>query len=334
MTFTLPNSLRRFLVTGGAGFIGSHVVDALLASGAERVTVIDDFNDYYDPLVKWRNVSPHQRHAAYRLVPGDIRDRDRLDRLASEDKFDCVIHLAARAGVRPSLSEPLLYHDTNVTGTLHLLELARRHGWQHFVFASSSSVYGPVAVPPFREDAPLMPVSPYAATKAAGELMTHTYSQLYGIRAVCLRFFTVYGPRQRPDLAIHKFMRSILRGQPIPVYGDGSTLRDYTYIDDILQGIEGALRYSVEGAMPFEVVNLGESQCITLANLIRAIEEVTARRAILDRQPIQAGDLPLTHADVSKARRLFGYQPSTPIEVGLRAFLNWMRTETSAAAAA
>jgi UDP-glucuronate 4-epimerase len=334
MTFSLPSHLRRFLVTGGAGFIGSHVVDSLLASGADRVTVIDDFNDYYNPLVKWRNAAPHQRHAAYRLVAGDIRDRDRLDRLAREEKFDCVIHLAARAGVRPSLTEPLLYQETNVTGTLHLLELARRHGWQHFVFASSSSVYGPVAVPPFREDAPLMPVSPYAATKAAGELMTHTYSQLYGIRAVCLRFFTVYGPRQRPDLAIHKFTQSILRGQPIPVYGDGSTLRDYTYIDDILQGIGGAIRYTVEGATPFEVVNLGESQCITLADLIRAIENVTGRRAIIDRQPPQAGDLPLTHADVSKARRLFGYEPSTPIETGLHEFLNWLRGEAATAAAA
>lgn len=333
MKFSLPTSLRRYLVTGGAGFIGSHVADHLLAAGAERVVVVDDFNDYYDPLVKWGNVAPAQRHARYRLVVADIRDAARLERLAQEEQIDCVIHLAARAGVRPSLTEPRLYQSTNMDGTLNLLEVARHHGWKHFVFASSSSVYGPVAVPPFREDAPLMPVSPYAATKAAGELMTHTYTSLYGLRAVCLRFFTVYGPRQRPDLAIHKFTRSILRGQPIPFYGDGSTIRDYTYIDDILQGIFGAIRYTVEGATPFEVVNLGESHCISLSDLVRSIERATGCRAILDRQPPQAGDLPLTHADVSKAARLFGYQPSMPIDAGLERFIAWLNGQATAAAA-
>jgi UDP-glucuronate 4-epimerase len=297
------------------------------------VVVVDDFNDYYDPLIKWSNVRANQRNSRYRLVVGDIRDASRLERLAEEENFDCVIHLAARAGVRPSLTEPRLYQSTNMDGTLNLLELARRHNWRHFVFASSSSVYGPVATPPFREDAPLMPVSPYAATKAAGELMVHTYASLYGVRAVCLRFFTVYGPRQRPDLAIHKFTRAILRGQPIPFYGDGSTIRDYTYIDDILQGIQGAIRYAAQGDTPFEVVNLGESHCISLSDLVAAIERATGRRAILDRQPPQAGDLPLTHADVSKARRLLAYEPSTPIHMGLARFVDWLHGQSKAAAA-
>ncbi|MDX1984775.1 MAG: GDP-mannose 4,6-dehydratase [Bryobacteraceae bacterium] len=333
MTFSLPPSARRFLVTGGAGFIGSHVVDRLLESGAERVVVVDDFNDYYDPRTKWENIAGHIAHPAYRVVVGDIRDAGRLERIAREESFDCVVHLAARAGVRPSLSESRLYQEVNIAGTLNLLELARDHGWKHFVFASSSSVYGPVATPPFREDAPLMPISPYAATKAAGELMVHTFSHLYGLRAVCLRFFTVYGPRQRPDLAIHKFARSIVARRPIPVYGDGSSERDYTYIDDILQGIAGAIRYSVEGPAPFEVVNLGESQCITLERLIKLLESAIGERAIIDRRPAQAGDLPLTHADIAKARRLFDYQPSMPIEAGVRRFVEWMRTSAVPAAA-
>lgn len=326
MRFDIPASFRRFLVTGGAGFIGSHAVDRLLAHpGVERVTVVDEFNDYYDPRIKWNNVAGHLAHPAYRLVTSDIRDRDRLARLAREEKFDCVIHLAARAGVRPSLSEARLYHEVNTGGTLNLLELARDFQWKHFIFASSSSVYGPVATPPFREDAPLMPVSPYAATKAAGELLVHTFSHLYGIRAVCLRFFTVYGPRQRPDLAIHKFSRAILEGRPVPVFGDGSTLRDYTYIDDILQGIGGAMRYAANGATNFEVVNLGESQCVTLSRLLAVIEAAAGRKAIIDRQPEQPGDLPLTHADISKARRLFGYRPTTPIESGVERFVEWLR---------
>jgi UDP-glucuronate 4-epimerase len=316
---------KRFLVTGGAGFIGSHVVDRLLAEGAERVVVVDEFNDYYDPRIKWNNISGHANHPAHRLVVADIRDMDRLSRLAREEQFDCVIHLAARAGVRPSLTEARLYQEVNIQGTLNLLELARRHNWKHFIFASSSSVYGPIATPPFREDAPLMPISPYAATKAAGELLVHTYCHLYGIRAVCLRFFTVYGARQRPDLAIHKFARAIMARQPITVFGDGSTERDYTYIDDIVQGIEGAINYTVQGPTPFEVVNLGESQCITLSGLIALLEDAIGERAIIDRRPEQPGDLPLTHADISKARRLLGYQPTTSIATGISRFVDWMR---------
>jgi UDP-glucuronate 4-epimerase len=334
MTFSLPQGIRRVLVTGGAGFIGSHVVDSLLASGADRVVVIDEFNDYYDPRVKWRNIGTHLSNPAFRLQVGDIRDRDRLRALAREESFDCIVHLAARAGVRPSLNEARLYQEVNIAGTLNLLEVARDFECPHFVFASSSSIYGPVAVPPFREDAPLMPISPYAATKAAGELMVHTFSHLYGLRAVCLRFFTVYGPRQRPDLAIHKFAKSIMARRAIPVYGDGSAQRDYTYIDDILQGIAGAIRYTCEGATPFEVVNLGESECITLANLIRLIEMEIGISAVIDRQPDQPGDLPMTHADISKAQRLFGYRPHTSMEAGIRSFVAWLRAEGRIAAAA
>lgn len=332
--FTLPPRLRRYLVTGGAGFIGSHLVDRLIASGAERVVVVDDFNDYYDPRVKWRNIGAHLTNPALRLEAADIRDRDRLRALAHQERFDCIVHLAARAGVRPSLSEARLYQDVNCGGTLNLLEIARDFECPRFVFASSSSVYGPVATPPFREDAPLMPISPYAATKAAGELMAHTFSHLHGIRIVCLRFFTVYGPRQRPDLAIHKFARAMLGRRPIPVFGDGSTMRDYTYIDDILQGITGAIRYTHDGGTAFEVLNLGESECISLQRLIRMLEAETGVQAIIQRQPEQAGDLPLTHADISKARKLIGYRPSTAMETGIRNFVAWLRADSRAAAAA
>lgn len=332
--FTLPTHFRRYLVTGGAGFIGSHVVGRLLAGGAERVTVVDDFNDYYDPRVKWQNLDSLLGDPALRLEVADIRDRDRLRGLARQEKFDCIVHLAARAGVRPSLSEARLYQEVNIAGTLNLLELARDFECRNFVFASSSSVYGPVAVPPFREDAPLMPISPYAATKAAGELMVHTFSHLYDLRAVCLRFFTVYGPRQRPDLAIHKFARAIAARRPIPVFGDGSTMRDYTYIDDILQGIGGAIRYTAEGATPFEVVNLGESQCISLSRLIGILEAELGVQAIVQRHPEQPGDLPMTHADISKAQRLFGYAPATSMEAGIGNFVAWMRAGVRAATAA
>src|SRR6185503_19137326 len=225
---------RRFLVTGGAGFIGSHVVDHLLESGAFSVTVVDDFNDFYDPHIKESNVAAHLRDPRYRLVRADIRDEAALGAVFSQNRFDAIVHLAARAGVRPSLDIPKLYEETNIGGTLHILEQARAHEVKEMVFASSSSVYGPAAKPPFREDAPPAPISPYAASKAAGELLAHTYSYLHGMRVVCLRFFTVYGARQRPDLAIHKFARLITEGQPIPLFGDGTARRDYTYIDDII----------------------------------------------------------------------------------------------------
>lgn len=316
---------QKFLVTGGAGFIGSHLVDRLLAADAARIVVVDDFNDFYEPRIKRANIASHLRHPAYRLVECDIRNRTALKNLFAEESFDTIIHLAARAGVRPSLDEAELYQETNIAGTLNLLELARQSGIRRFVFGSSSSVYGPVAAPPFKEDAPLAPISPYAATKAAGELLAHTYSHLYEMRIICLRFFTVYGARQRPDLAIHKFAQMIAANRPIPVFGDGSSERDYTYIDDIISGIEGAIEYVTQGATPFEVINLGESQTVTLNRLIELLEDVLHQKAIIERHPAQPGDMPRTHADIGKAGRLLNYQPSTPIETGIARFVEWFR---------
>jgi len=315
--------MRNVLVTGGAGFIGSHLVERLLAEGGWRVVVVDDFNDFYDPGVKRRNVAPHLGREEFRLREADIRDRAALAEVFEGERFDTVVHLAARAGVRPSLSEPLLYSETNIGGTLNLLELARAHGVRQFVFGSSSSVYGENEKVPFAEDDPVAkPISPYAATKAAGELLCHTYSHLFGVRTVCLRFFTVYGARQRPDLAIHKFARLISEGEPIPVFGDGTTRRDYTYVDDIIAGVRASMDYE---ASDYEVFNLGESRTVELRELIALLERELGRKARIDRQPPQPGDVPQTFADVSKARRLLGYDPRTPIEEGIRRFVGWFK---------
>ena len=317
--------MRNVLVTGGAGFIGSHLVERLLGEGQWRVQVVDDFNDFYDPALKRRNVAPHLARDDFQLHEADIRDRAALARIFRDTPFDCVVHLAARAGVRPSLAEPLLYAETNVTGTLNLLELARRSRVRQFVFGSSSSVYGENEKVPFSEDDPVArPISPYAATKAAGELLCHTYSHLWGLRSVCLRFFTVYGARQRPDLAIHKFARLISAGQPIPVFGDGTTRRDYTYIDDIIAGVRAAMDYEATG---YEVINLGESRTVQLRELIGLLERELGREALIDRQPLQPGDVPQTFADTRKARALLGYDPRTPIEEGVRRFVEWFRHE-------
>ena len=321
---------RNILVTGGAGFIGSHLVDRLLDEGGWRVTVIDDFNDFYDPALKRANVAAHERDGRFRLVGGDIRDRAALDKVFAAAQFDCIVHLAARAGVRPSLSEPLLYAETNVTGTLHLLELARAHGVKQFVFGSSSSVYGTNAKVPFGEEDPIrQPISPYAATKAAGEHLCHAYAHLYEIRCVALRFFTVYGARQRPDLAIHKFARLISAGKPIPVFGDGTTRRDYTFVDDIIAGVRAAIDYD---ASTFEAINLGESRTVELRELIALLERELGREAIIDRQPPQPGDVPQTYADISKARRLLGYDPQTQIEEGIRKFIEWFNSTRATSA--
>jgi UDP-glucuronate 4-epimerase len=315
--------MKNILITGGAGFIGSHLVDRLMTEGEWRITVVDDFNDFYDPEIKRANLSGHVPGASYSLVNADIRDRDAIENIFRETRFDCIVHLAARAGVRPSLSEPQLYAETNINGTINLLELARLHDVKQFVFGSSSSVYGNNAKVPFNEeDEVRQPISPYAATKAAGELICHTYSHLYGMRCICLRFFTVYGSRQRPDLAIHKFARLIEQGKAIPVFGDGTTRRDYTYIDDIIQGVRAAIDYT---ASQFEVINLGESRTVELNELIGLLEKELAQKAIIDRQPMQPGDVPQTFADITKARRVLDYDPQTQIEVGIHKFVEWFR---------
>jgi UDP-glucuronate 4-epimerase len=319
--------MKNILVTGGAGFIGSHLVDLLLAEGGWQVTVVDDFNDFYDPSIKRANIRAHQQNERYRLVEADIRERRQLEPAFAESNFDCLVHLAARAGVRPSLSHPGLYCETNINGTLNLLELARAQGVRQFIFGSSSSVYGINSKVPFSEDDPIFnPISPYAATKAAGELLCHTYAHLYDMRIVCLRFFTVYGARQRPDLAIHKFSELISSGKPIPVFGDGTTRRDYTYIDDIIAGVRAAIDYEQS---QYEIINLGESRTVELRELISLLENALHRQAEIDWQSPQPGDVPQTFADVTKAGRLLGYRPQTQIEEGIRRFVEWFHEHSS-----
>jgi len=314
---------KRILVTGGAGFIGSHLVDQLLAEGGSKVTVIDDFNDFYSPQIKRSAVKPHLENPNYKLVEADIRDTDAIAKVFADGSFDCVVHLAARAGVRPSLKEPTLYTETNINGTQNLLELAKTHGVPQFVFGSSSSVYGINSKIPFsEEDRIFQPISPYAATKAAGELLCHTYSHLYNLRTVCLRFFTVYGARQRPDLAIHKFTKLITDGKPIQMFGDGSTRRDYTYIEDIIEGVRAAMDFTES---IHEVFNLGESETTQLRRLIELIEQALGAKAIIDRQPMQPGDVPVTFADIAKARELLNYSPKTKIDEGIHKFVDWFR---------
>jgi UDP-glucuronate 4-epimerase len=315
--------MKNILITGGAGFIGSHLVDRLLSEDDWCVTVVDDFNNFYEPQIKRENVRAHLRNSSYELHEVDIRDRLALKEVAEGKRFDCIVHLAARAGVRPSLTQPLLYSETNINGTLNLLELAREHNIKQFVFGSSSSVYGLNAKVPFSEDDPtFQPISPYAATKAAGELLCHTYSHLHSLRCVCLRFFTVYGARQRPDLAIHKFARLISAGKTIPVFGDGTTRRDYTYIDDIIAGVRAAIDYT---GSDYEVINLGESRTVELRELISLLEKELDQHAVIDRQPLQPGDVPQTYADITKAKLLLGYNPQTHIEMGIRRFVEWFR---------
>jgi UDP-glucuronate 4-epimerase len=315
--------MKNILITGGAGFIGSHLVDRLIAEGTWKVTVVDDFNDFYDPALKRRNTQPHLENANYKLCEADIRNRDALQEIFLGDTYDAIVHLAARAGVRPSLTQPELYAETNIIGTINLLELARAHGIRQFVFGSSSSVYGINAKVPFsEEDLIRQPISPYAATKAAGELMCHTYSHLYEIRCICLRFFTVYGARQRPDLAIHKFARLMSANKPIPMFGDGTTRRDYTYIDDIIAGVRAAIDYEQSN---YEVINLGESATVELRQLIALLEESMGIKAEIDRQPLQPGDVPQTFADIVKARRLLNYDPQTQIKDGIGKFVEWFQ---------
>lgn len=319
------------LVTGGAGFIGSHLCERLLRNG-EKVVIVDNMNDFYDPGIKRDNLRKVSGVLELNDIPsdslviveGDIRDLVTLNNVFGERSFEMVIHLAAMAGVRPSITKPMLYNEVNVTGTLNLLEMCRKYGVDKFLFASSSSVYGNNAKVPFAEtDNVDYPISPYAATKKAGELLCYTYHKLYNIDVVCLRFFTVYGPRQRPDLAIHKFTRLIFRDEPIPFYGDGTTERDYTYIEDIIDGVWKSIQWIRSGKGKYEIFNLGESKTISLKQMVDTLEKVIGKSARIERLPMQPGDVMRTYADISKSRRVLGYDPKTDFEAGIRKFIEW-----------
>jgi len=310
------------LVTGAAGFIGSHLVERLLSQG-RNVVGVDNFDDFYDPQVKRRNISACLTDDNFKLIEADIRDAAAMDKTIGTN-IEIVVHLAARAGVRPSIEQPWLYTDVNINGTVVLLEAARRKGVRKFIFGSSSSVYGNNEKVPFSENDEVdSPISPYAATKRAGELLCYTYHHLYDMDITCLRFFTVYGPRQRPDLAIHKFARLIEDGKPIPVYGDGTMMRDFTYIDDVINGTIAA----IEKCNGFNIYNLGESRPISVNDLISQIEKALGKKAQRQYVPAPPGDVRRTFADVSKAVRELGYNPSTPIEAGLAKFVTWLREQ-------
>ena len=311
-----------FLVTGGAGFIGSHVCERLLGLG-HGVWAFDDLNPFYDPAIKQHGLQSLQALGKpFTFVRGDLTERAALDALFGSVKFDQIIHLAARAGVRPSLQEPALYQRVNVEGTVNLLEAARLAGVKKITIASSSSVYGMNARVPFSENDPIFSaISPYAASKLACEALGHVYHHVYGMDVVMLRFFTVYGPRQRPDLAIHKFAQLISQGKPIPVFGDGSTARDYTYVTDTVDGVIAC----TQKGFGYEIFNLGESQTVTLSYLIELLERALGEKAIIDRQPSQPGDVPITFADIDKARAKLDYHPKVKIEDGIPKFIEWFR---------
>jgi UDP-glucuronate 4-epimerase len=318
--------VNTILVTGGAGFIGSHLCERLLG---ERVKVIclDNFDSFYDPNIKIKNVDGVKKKSPdlFELVTGDIRNPEHLKGIFQENKIDFVVHLAARAGVRPSISDPLLYQDVNIRGTVVLLESCKAHGIKDFIFASSSSVYGENQRVPFTEkDLDIQPISPYGATKRAGELLCYSYHHLYGMNIACLRIFTAYGPRQRPEMAIHKFARLIDQGEKIPIYGDGSSRRDYTYIDDLIDGILGVIRHH----RGFEIYNLGESQTTSLKELIRLIEKAIGKKANIEMLEPQPGDVSVTYADITKAKRMLKYQPGVKMEEGVKRFVDWYKKNT------
>lgn len=309
----------RSLITGGAGFIGSHLVERLLKSG-QVITILDNFNDFYDPAIKRDNIRPYLDSSHFNLIEGDIRDTDLINKNYRKYSFDEVIHIAAMAGVRPSIKNPVLYQEVNLIGTMNLLEACRKHNVGKFIFASSSSVYGNNEKVPFSENDPVdNPISPYAMTKKAGELMVYAYHHLYNINAVCLRFFTVYGPRQRPEMAIHLFTDKILRGEEINMFGNGKSRRDYTYIDDIISGIEKCR----ENNFGYEIFNLGRSDTVRLDELIGKIETCLGKKARVVTMPEQPGDVRQTYADISKASRMFGFKPETSIDAGLERFAEW-----------
>jgi UDP-glucuronate 4-epimerase len=317
--------MNNVLVTGGAGFIGSHLCERLLSEGV-RVICLDNFDSFYDPNIKIRNVERVKKKSPelFELVTGDIRNPEHLKGIFQENQIDFVVHLAARAGVRPSISDPLLYQDVNIRGTIVLLESCKAHGIKNFIFASSSSVYGENQRVPFTEkDLDIQPISPYGATKRAGELLCYSYHHLYGMNIACLRIFTAYGPRQRPEMAIHKFTRMIDRGETIPIYGDGSSRRDYTYIDDLVDGILAVIHYH----RGFEIYNLGESQTTSLKELIRLIEEAFPKKANVEMLDPQPGDVSVTYADITKAKRMLKYQPKVKMKEGIKRFVEWYKAQ-------
>lgn len=314
----------KILVTGSAGFIGSHLTERLLANSCQVIGV-DNFDNFYDPEVKRQNIALSLQNPNFQLIEADIRDADSMDKAVACD-IDIIVHLAARAGVRPSIEQPVLYNDVNINGTMVLLEAAKKYKVKKFIIASSSSVYGNNKKVPFAEsDNVDFPISPYAATKKACELICYTYHNLYDLPMTCLRFFTVYGPRQRPDLAIHKFAKLIEQGKPIPVYGDGTMMRDFTYIDDIIDGVVAA----IEKCSGYNIYNLGESRPVTVNDLIAELEKALGKKAIINRQPLQPGDVDRTFADVGKAVSQLGYNPSTQIADGLAKFVEWLRQQTN-----
>jgi UDP-glucuronate 4-epimerase len=318
--------MENLLITGGAGFIGSNLIEELLGSGRffKNIICIDDFNDYYDPKIKYGNISGFRDDPGFILYEADITDLPAINDIFKKHSIDMVIHLAARAGVRPSIKNPGLYWEVNIGGTLNLLELCREYGVKKFIFASSSSVYGNNKKTPFsEEDCVDFPISPYAATKKSGELLCYNYHHLYNISVFCLRFFTVYGPRQRPEMAIHKFTRLIDSGTEVPVYGRGDSSRDYTYIDDIVSGLEESIKI-VKG---YEIINLGNSKPVKLLDLIRIIEENIGKKAIIREINSQPGDVDTTFADITRAKKLLKYSPETALESGIRKFVKWFREQ-------
>lgn len=317
--------MKNILITGGAGFIGSHLVDALIKNTQNSITCLDNFDSYYSPEIKKRNIKAHIKKSNYTLVDVDIRNLRQM-KAGLARHYDVIIHLAAKVGVKPSLQDPVLYTEVNVSGTQNMLELARQVKCKKFIFASSSSVYGNNVNIPWSEDEnKLFPISPYASTKISGELLGHVYSHLYHFQFLSLRFFTVYGPRMRPDLAIHKFAKLLAEGKPVPLYGDGKTKRDYTYVTDIVSGIMSALSYS---RSPYEIINLGNNKPVELRQLITLLEEVLGTKARIRRLPSEPGDAMFTCADISKAQKLLRYQPKTDIVAGLKKFATWFRSET------
>jgi len=318
-TDIIMESTKNILITGGAGFIGSHLIDFLLNDGNYNITCIDNFDDFYAPEIKRKNIEAHFGNVNFKLLEADITDHNLINRL--EKQYDIIVHLAAKAGVRPSIQNPVLYQHVNVVGLQNILEIARLTSVKQFVFGSSSSVYGINPNIPWKEsDKELMPVSPYASSKIAGEWLGKSFSQLYGLRFITLRFFTVYGPRQRPDLAINYFTQKIIKEEPIDFFGDGNTLRDYTYINDIVAGIVSAMQYD---RSDFEIINLGNNNPVTLSHLVATLEKIILKKAILNKLPEQPGDVPVTFADISKAQLLLNYNPETKLEDGLELFVKW-----------